>query len=72
DVAYTLLKPAEWTARLLLKVTLPDFERLAGRLYRDPGCGMKDSRWENPVSSEESVGKKRLTQKRERSIEEGN
>nr|NIP84361.1 hypothetical protein [Planctomycetales bacterium] len=46
DVAYTLLKPAEWTARLLLKVTLPDFERLAGRLYRDPGSGMRDERFE--------------------------
>ncbi|MDH3716624.1 MAG: hypothetical protein OES79_00760 [Planctomycetota bacterium] len=40
DAAYTMLKPAEWLARLLLTALVPDFDRLARGLYRDAGRGM--------------------------------
>jgi hypothetical protein len=43
DTAYTMLKPAEWMARLLLTAALPGFDRLASGLYRDAGCGIRDA-----------------------------
>ncbi|MGB6043157.1 MAG: DUF6688 family protein [Pirellulales bacterium] len=43
DMAYTMLKPAEWITRLFLAAFLPDFDRLAKGLYRDTRSGIRDA-----------------------------